>query len=66
MLKRKEVENELNHPTDGETWKDFDRKYGWFAEDARNIRLGVATDGFNRYSSQMNCHINYHVKHDMS
>jgi hypothetical protein len=35
-LKRKEVENELNHPADGEPWKDFDRNYGWFAADARN------------------------------
>jgi hypothetical protein len=48
-LKRKEVQNELSHPTDGEAWKDFDRKYGWFAKDARNIRLGLATDGFNPF-----------------
>jgi hypothetical protein len=48
-LKRKPMENELNHPADGEAWKDFDRKYGWFAEDARNIRLGLATDGFNPF-----------------
>jgi hypothetical protein len=25
-LKRKEVENELSHPADGEAWKDFDKK----------------------------------------
>ena len=43
------MENELNHPADGEAWKVFDRKYGWFAEDARNIRLGLATDGFNPF-----------------
>jgi len=43
------VKNELNHPADGEAWKDFDRKYGWFAEDVRNIRLGLATDGFNPF-----------------
>jgi len=46
-LKRKAVDNELSHPTDGEAWKDFDRKYEWFANDARNVRLGLATDGFN-------------------
>src|SRR5207237_45652 len=45
ILKRKAVENVLSHPADGEAWKDFDRKYGWFAKDARNIRLGLATDG---------------------
>jgi hypothetical protein len=48
-LKRKEVDNELSHPADGEAWKDFDRKYKWFAKDARNIRLGLATDGFNPF-----------------
>ncbi|XP_039818516.1 uncharacterized protein LOC120681025 [Panicum virgatum] len=48
-LKRKPVENELSHPADGEAWKEFDRKYEWFAKDARNIRLGLATDGFNPF-----------------
>jgi len=43
------MENELSHPADGEAWKDFDRNYGWFAKDARNIRLGLATDGFNPF-----------------
>ncbi|WVZ49373.1 hypothetical protein U9M48_000740, partial [Paspalum notatum var. saurae] len=50
-LKRREVKNELNHPADGEAWKDFDRKYGWFANDPRNIRLGLATDGFNPFGN---------------
>jgi hypothetical protein len=36
-LKRKEVENELSRPTDGEAWKDFDRKHNWLEEDPRNI-----------------------------
>jgi hypothetical protein len=53
-LKRKEVDNELSHPADGEAWKDFDRKYKWFAKDARNIRLGLATRELHfRFSFQM-------------
>ena len=48
-LKRKPVDNELSHPADGEASKDFDRKYEWFADDPRNIRLGLATDGFNPF-----------------
>jgi hypothetical protein len=48
-LKRKPVDNELSHPADGEAWKDFDKKYDWFAKDARNVRLGLATDGFNPF-----------------
>ena len=48
-LKRKAVENELSHLADGEAWKDFDRQHDWFEEDLRNIRLGLATDGFNPF-----------------
>jgi hypothetical protein len=51
-LKRKPVENELSHPADGEAWKDFDKKHKDFAADARNIRLGIATDGFNPFGKQ--------------
>lgn len=43
-------EYKMWHPADGEAWKDFDRKYPWFAQDARNLRLGVSTEGFNPFS----------------
>lgn len=49
--KRQPVENELSHPADGEAWKDFDKKYSWFAKDARNLRFGLATDGFNPFGN---------------
>ena len=48
-LKRQPVDNELSHPADGDAWKDFDGKHKDFAADARNIRLGLATDGFNPF-----------------
>ncbi|CAN6180503.1 unnamed protein product [Urochloa humidicola] len=48
-VKRKPVGNELSHPADGEAWKAFDREFEWFEKDARNIRLGLATDGFNPF-----------------
>jgi hypothetical protein len=48
-VKRQPVDNELSHPADGDAWKDFDSKYPTFAADARNIRLGIATDGFNPF-----------------
>nr|XP_051205528.1 uncharacterized protein LOC127319590 [Lolium perenne] len=44
-LKRQDVENDLSHPADGDAWKDFDNIHKDFAADARNIRLGLATDG---------------------
>ncbi|XP_071683555.1 uncharacterized protein [Lolium perenne] len=53
-LKRQDVENDLSHPADGDTWKDFDNIHKDFAADARNIRLGLATDGFNPYGNMSN------------
>jgi hypothetical protein len=43
----------LRHPADGKAWKHFDENFGWFSDDPRNIRLGIATDGFNPYSSNV-------------
>ncbi|CAL8991373.1 unnamed protein product [Prunus brigantina] len=37
------------HPADREAWKEFDRTFPEFAADPRNVRLGLATDGFNPY-----------------
>jgi len=39
------VKNEMRHPVNGEAWQDFDREYPNFTRDARNLRLGLATDG---------------------
>lgn len=46
-FKRQIGENKMWHPAGSEAWKDFDRRYPWFAQDARNLRLGLSTDGFN-------------------
>jgi hypothetical protein len=45
-------EKEISHPADGEVWQDFDREFLNFAKDARNLRLGLATDGFNPFSEK--------------
>ena len=50
-LKRQPNEKELSHPKDGDVWKDFDEKFPEFAKDARNFRLGIATDGFNPFGN---------------
>ena len=52
--KRQPVDNELTHPADGEAWKAFDREHKDFAADPRNIRLGMATDGFNPFNNMAN------------
>jgi hypothetical protein len=47
---RQPSEKEMSHPADGDAWQDFDKEYLEFARDVRNIRLGLATDGFNPFS----------------
>ncbi|XP_074374617.1 uncharacterized protein LOC141715028 [Apium graveolens] len=45
------TEGVLTHPADGEEWKEFDKNYPDFSQDIRNVRLGLATDGFPPYSN---------------
>lgn len=48
----------LRHPADSPAWKNFDKRFKQFASDSRNIRFGLATDGFNPYgmlSSTYSC-----------
>ncbi|XP_026380826.1 uncharacterized protein LOC113275507 [Papaver somniferum] len=47
-------EGVLKHPADGEAWKDFDNRYPSFAQDPRNVRIGLATDGFNPFGNMSN------------
>ncbi|XP_027351246.1 uncharacterized protein LOC113862354 [Abrus precatorius] len=39
----------LCHLADGEAWKHFDIMYPKFAEDPRNVRLGLCADRFNPF-----------------
>jgi hypothetical protein len=52
--KRKPVKNDLSHPANGESWKHFNKSWPKFAEDARNLRFGLATDGFNPFGNMTN------------
>ncbi|CAM8992321.1 unnamed protein product [Rhodiola kirilowii] len=53
---RNKQQGELTHPSDGEEWKRFDSMHPSFSEEIRNVRLGLATDGFcpfnNGYAKQ--------------
>jgi hypothetical protein len=51
------------HPSDGDAWKALDNFDPDFASDARNVRIGLATDGFTpfnmtaaSYSFMLACH----------
>ncbi|CAL5185129.1 unnamed protein product [Lathyrus oleraceus] len=39
----------MRHPRDSEAWKTFDLRHPEFATDSRNVRLCLATDGFNPF-----------------
>ncbi|XP_078166495.1 uncharacterized protein LOC144561406 [Carex rostrata] len=39
------------HPSDGEAWKYFERKYPEFAKEVRNVWMGITTDGFMPFNS---------------
>nr|GEY23471.1 hypothetical protein [Tanacetum cinerariifolium] len=41
----------MQHPVDGRAWKDFDTKYSDFTAEPRNVRLGLAADGFNPFGN---------------
>ncbi|KAA0066657.1 uncharacterized protein E5676_scaffold2119G00380 [Cucumis melo var. makuwa] len=42
-----EIDDVLRHLADAKGWKYFDSKFPDFASDPRNVRLGLASDGFN-------------------
>jgi hypothetical protein len=41
--------NKMVHASDGEAWKHFDAIHREKAEEAHNVRVALATDGFNPY-----------------
>jgi hypothetical protein len=42
------------HPADSEEWKEFDVQHPRFALEPHNVRLGLATDGFNPFGNMNN------------
>ncbi|XP_057992353.1 uncharacterized protein LOC110636261 [Hevea brasiliensis] len=39
----------LRHPANSIAWKEFDNRYKEFSKDPHNVRLGLASDGFNPF-----------------
>ncbi|CAH9142220.1 unnamed protein product [Cuscuta epithymum] len=51
-------EGMMCHPSDSPAWKHFDTTYPRFAKEARNVRLGLCTDGFaphGQYGKNYSC-----------
>jgi len=51
----------MRHPTNSEAWKMFDTKYVDFSSKPRNVRLGLALDGFNPYGILSTSHTTWLV-----
>ncbi|XP_042944837.1 uncharacterized protein LOC122278720 [Carya illinoinensis] len=54
--KRVQDLNNLRHPADSVVWKEFDKSHQWFAQESRNVRLGLATYGFNPFGNMSTSH----------
>ncbi|GLU06904.1 hypothetical protein SLE2022_238890 [Rubroshorea leprosula] len=48
-LKCREDADEVIHPAGSEAWKHFDETHPTFADEPRNFRLDLCTDGFNPF-----------------
>lgn len=51
----------MRHPADSPAWHTFDYHHPDFAKDARNVRLGLATDGFNPFKTMNVSHSTWPV-----
>ncbi|XP_052625778.1 uncharacterized protein LOC111885117 [Lactuca sativa] len=57
LLKGRSNDGKMYHPVDGKAWQEFDKRYPKFANEPRNVRLGLAADGFNPF-----CNMNQSYK----
>ncbi|KAL3532829.1 hypothetical protein ACH5RR_006350 [Cinchona calisaya] len=51
----------FRHPADPQACKEFDKQSPSFASDVRNVRLGLAADGFNPYGRMSVAHSTWPV-----
>ncbi|XP_071688802.1 uncharacterized protein [Rutidosis leptorrhynchoides] len=51
----------LRHPADSPAWKTFDYENSEFAKEPRNVRLGLASDGFNHFGNMSVSHSTWPV-----
>lgn len=46
----------LRHPSNSLAWKSFDEQHPTFSAELRNVRLGLASDGFQPYGNMSTSH----------
>ena len=59
--KQVQTDDVLRHPTNVNGWKHFDSEFPNFAADAWNIRLGLASDGFNPFGHMSTSYNMWHM-----
>jgi hypothetical protein len=57
----RKVDNMLRHPADGSQWRAINREFPKFADDARNLRFALSTDGMIPFVEQSSSHNTWHV-----
>lgn len=57
----REDDGQIRHPADSLQWKKIDELYSDFGKEARNLRLGLATDGMNPYGNLSSNHSSWPV-----
>ncbi|XP_077239829.1 uncharacterized protein LOC143880743 [Tasmannia lanceolata] len=51
----------FRHPADSPAWHELDNKYPEFSSEPRNVRLGLASDGFNPFRTMSIAHSTWPV-----
>lgn len=51
----------MRHPADSPAWKTFDFEHKEFSSEPRNVRLGLASDGFNPFRTMSTTHSTWPV-----
>lgn len=49
-------DEKLRHPADGSQWRNVDREFPCFENDASKIRFGLSTDGMNPFGEFGSAH----------
>ncbi|KAA0058195.1 hypothetical protein E6C27_scaffold274G005160 [Cucumis melo var. makuwa] len=50
-MNHKNCDGKMRHPVDSVSWDSIDAKWPDFSNNPRNLRFGLATDGFNPFSN---------------
>ncbi|XP_024178852.2 uncharacterized protein LOC112184856 [Rosa chinensis] len=54
-------DGKLRHPADSPAWSKLDEMYPNFGNESRNVRLGLASDGFNPFGNMSTSHSTWPV-----